>query len=135
MPLISCTRYSIEGFGLASVKANEGVAAIALYLGITDIDDFLTGGGRADPPVPMYVAAKIINSIKIPIILYRMSGTFAITGLEDTTTSLLGCMNGSFKFEYYLVKCIIKFAFKKNHFLQIFLASSILNSTTSINGI
>ena len=46
----------IEAVGLVAVKASEGVAAIAVFLGFSSLDDFLTGGDNGSPPEPVDVS-------------------------------------------------------------------------------
>jgi len=65
----------IEGVGIIAAKATEGVAAIALYLGVGSILDILESGG--EQPTPIDVNAINMN----------------LTYLNNTTTSILGYIN------------------------------------------
>jgi len=84
----------IEGVGGVATGAAQGVAAISLYLGISDILDIITGGG--DPPDPIDVTAINTNLIYVRDDLNSLStsSTLAITNLNNTTTSILGYING-----------------------------------------
>jgi len=84
---------AIEGVGIVAAKATEGVAAISLYLGISDIIDDMTNGEGVDPPPPINVTA-----IKNDLYSLSSSSTLAITGLNNTTTSILGYINGTTRF-------------------------------------
>ncbi len=79
--------------GVASGAA-QGVAAISLYLGIGSILDIITGGG--DPPDPIDVTAINMNLTYVRNDLNSLSttSTLAITNLNNTTTSILGYING-----------------------------------------
>ena len=65
----------IDGVGIIAAKATEGVAAIALYLGVGSILDILESGG--EQPTPIDVNAINMN----------------LTYLNNTTTSILGYIN------------------------------------------
>jgi hypothetical protein len=124
----------IEGVGIVAAKATEGVAAISLYLGISDIIDDMTNGGGVDPPPPINVTA-----IKNDLYSLSSSSTLAITGLNNTTTSILGYINGTTRFSNLNVSNLNvsgNSIFNNATFISSLNVSgfSILNST-SINGI
>ena len=91
---------AIEGVGALAVKANEGVAAIVLFLGFSSVNDFLTGGESGSPPAPIDITALNISlsQNKDNINSLSSASTLSINNLNSTTTSILGYINGSTAF-------------------------------------
>jgi hypothetical protein len=86
----------IEAVGLVAFKATEGVAAIAVFLGFSSLNDFLTGGDNGSPPAPVDVSGfytrldlnqNNLNSLST-------TSTLSINNLNTTTASILGYING-----------------------------------------
>ena len=77
----------IDAVGAVATGAANGVASIALYLGFSTLDAFLTGGGNGG------INTRITNNENN---LYNLSSasTLSINTLNNTTTSILGYING-----------------------------------------
>ena len=85
---------------MIATKANEGVAAIVLFLGFSSVNDFLTGGESGSPPAPIDITALNISlsQNKDNINSLSSASTLSINNLNSTTTSILGYINGSTAF-------------------------------------
>jgi hypothetical protein len=96
-----CALHDLESdrVTIVAVGAAAGVGAIALYLGFgANLDtSILTVSGCGDPPAPIDVTAINMNLtyVRNDLDSLSLSSMLAITNLKNTTTSILGCLNGS----------------------------------------
>ena len=82
----------IEAVGLVAVKAAEGVAAIAVYLGFSGLLDFSTG------PVDVSGINTRLDVHEYNINNLSTKSTLSINKLNTITASILGYINGSTAF-------------------------------------
>jgi hypothetical protein len=74
--------------------AAAGVGAIAAFLGLGSILDFLTcGGGDPLPPIDVFAINMQLNENTNSINNLSSSSTLGITTLNNTTNSILGYIN------------------------------------------